>query len=147
VVPFNSVILSFIPTSLIGLFFSIWAPNLLKVARYSTAVSLPGCDANCTAFALPGGLEMTRRVNHSLNHTALEDDIFGGVEAIQITNAPGYLIRFESHSGVNSFDVSNDCSIYGKHMNESIQLCIRSDNSSLIVGKIEIFWVSTGYLA
>lgn len=118
-----------------GVFVTTYAPNLLRETKFSLPTSLPGCDVNCTAFALPGGLETVRRVNHSLNHTIFEDYLFDDVETILVTNAPGYLLRYESLGADFFFDVNEDCSIYGAHMNESIQMCVRSANSSLIVGE------------
>jgi hypothetical protein len=96
---------------------------------------VPGCDAGCIAFVLPGGLDVVRKIDHVLHRSVFENSIFGDAEAIQIANVPGYVLKFDSSSGVDSFNFTTDCSTYGQHVQEGVQMCIRPANSSLLVGK------------
>ena len=116
------------------IYFVSWTSSLLGDPKYAVAVSDSTCGGNCTSYFLPSGIETARRVSGYLNQTLLEGGLFQGGDAIKISNAPG-LLDFMALGSTFSFDLENECHVYGTQMNDSLQLCIRQVDSSIAVGK------------
>jgi hypothetical protein len=133
-VPLDETLLALVPASYIGVFFVSWIPTLLDVPKYAVSMPIDGCGENCTSVFLPGGIETARKLAPYLNMTLLEGGAFRGSDTIQIHNAPGILLRFDTLPPSFDFDRENECHLYGQHLNDTLQVCIRTVNGSLAVG-------------
>ncbi|KAK4041495.1 hypothetical protein C8A01DRAFT_14761 [Parachaetomium inaequale] len=133
-VPLDEALLALVPASYIGVFFVSWIPTLLDVPKYAVSMPTAGCGDNCTSVFLPGGIETTRKLAPYLNMTLLEGGAFRDSETIQIHNAPGILLRFDALPPSFDFDRALECHLYGQHLNDTLQVCIRPVNGSLAVG-------------
>ncbi|KAH6855437.1 hypothetical protein B0I37DRAFT_442283 [Chaetomium sp. MPI-CAGE-AT-0009] len=133
-VPVDETLLALVPASYIGVFFVSWIPTLLDVPKYAVSMPMDGCGENCTSVFLPGGIETARKQAPYLNLTLLEGGAFRGSDTIQIYNAPGILLRFDALPPTFDFDRAEECHMYGQHINDTLQICIRTVNHSLAVG-------------
>lgn len=127
-------VLDYIPTSVMCIYYLAWVPSILGVSKYVTGISPSNCTADCTAVFLPGGLELARVFGSDLNMTLLEMDIFGDAAAVMLNNATGIGLEFSSPSDTFEFDMQNDCQLYALR-NDSVQICITTEDSSIIVGE------------
>ena len=127
-------VLDYIPTSVMCIYYLAWVPSILGVSKYVTGISPSNCTGNCTAFFLPGGLELARVFGPDLNATLLEGEIFGDADAVLLNNATGIGLEFSSPSYSFEFDMQNDCQLYALR-NDSVQICITTEDSSLVVGE------------
>jgi hypothetical protein len=127
-------VLDYIPTSVMCIYYLAWVPSILGVSKYVTGISPSNCTGNCTAVFLPGGIELARVLGPDLNATILEGDIFGDADAVMLNNATGIVLEFSSPSDSFEFDMQNDCQLYALR-NDSVQICITTEDSSLIVGE------------
>jgi hypothetical protein len=127
-------VLEYIPTSVMCIYYLAWVPSISGVSKYVTGISPSNCTVNCTSLFLPGGLELAREFGQNLNATLLQGGIFGNADAVLLNNASGIGLEFSSPYDGFKFDIDNDCQLYGSR-NDSVQICITTDNSSLIVGE------------
>lgn len=127
-------VLEYIPTSVMCIYYLAWIPSILGVSKYVTGISPINCTANCTSVFLPGGLELARVFGSDLNETLFEGEIFGDADAVLLNNALGIGLEFSSPYDGFKFDIENDCQSYGTR-NDSVQICITTNDSSLIVGE------------
>jgi len=134
-VPLDESLLAFIPASYVGIFFMSWIPTLLDVPKYAVSMPIDGCEENCTSAFLPGSIETTRKIAPYLNQTLMEGGFFRNSDTIQIHNAPGVLLRYDTLPSSFDFDRTRECQLYGQHLNDTLQMCIREVNGSLAVGK------------
>jgi hypothetical protein len=134
-VPLDEALLALVPPSYIGVFFVSWIPTLLDVPKYAVAVPMAGCGTNCTSVFVPGGIETARKLGPYLNQTLLHGGAFRDSETIQIHNAPGILLRYDALPPSFDFDRAQECHLYGQHLNDTLQVCIRPVNGSLAVGE------------
>jgi hypothetical protein len=132
--PLDQSVLDVVPTATMARYFISWTPTFLDVGKFAATFSAPDCAKNCTAWFLPGGVEMVRRVGPTLNVTLLADGLFNNVDSIQVRDVPGLLLRFADPEPIFEFDISQDCTIYGKRLDDPVQLCIKQMNESLVVG-------------
>lgn len=119
------------------MYYLAWIPSLLGVSKYVTGISVGNCTANCTSVFLPGGLELARVLGPDLNATLLEGGIFDHADAVLVNNAPGIGLHFSSPIDGFTFDLKNDCQLYGTH-NDAAQICITLEDSSLVVGEYTV---------
>ncbi|KAK4247639.1 hypothetical protein C7999DRAFT_14351 [Corynascus novoguineensis] len=133
-VPLDESLLAFIPASYVGIFFMSWIPTLLDVPKYAVSMPIDGCEDNCTSAFLPGSIETTRKIAPYLNQTLMEGGFFRNSDTIQIHNAPGVLLRYDTLPSSFDFDRTRECQLYGQHLNDTLQICIREVNGSLAVG-------------
>ncbi|KAL2269322.1 hypothetical protein VTJ83DRAFT_1506 [Remersonia thermophila] len=132
--PMNEGLLSLLPASYVAVFYAAWIPTLLDVPKYAVPFPIPGCEGSCTSSFLPGGIETARKIAPYLNMTLLRGGTFRDAETIQIRNAPGILLRFDTPGADFDFDRDKDCHTYGKHLNDTLQVCIRPVDDSLAFG-------------
>ena len=95
---------------------------------------IANCGENCTSTFLPGGIETARKLGPFLNQTLLEGGLFSDSETIQIHNAPGLLLRFDTLPLTFDFDRRRECHTFGESLNDTLQVCIKTVNESLAVG-------------
>lgn len=127
-------VLEYIPTSVMCIYYLAWIPSILGVSKYVTGISVEDCTANCTSVFLPGGLELARVLGPDLNATLLEGGIFDQTDAVLLNNAPGIGLQFSSPIEGFTFNLTNDCQLYGIR-NDAVQICITPKDSSLVVGE------------
>lgn len=133
--PMDETLLRLIPASYVGMFFASWIPTLLDIPKFATPMPIAGCEENCTSAFLPGGIETARKIAPFLNMTLMEGGIFRDAETIQIQNAPGILLRFDDLPLDFDFDRKTECHTYGQHLNDTLQVCIRSMDGRLAFGE------------
>lgn len=123
-----------VPTSVLCIYFTQWAYNILGASKYVTGISSPTCNGNdCTAVFLPGGVETARLQTGNLNLTLLNGTVVQDFSSILINHAPGYQLEFFPVPSGYSFPPS-DCALYGQERDDSLQLCVSSQNSTILAG-------------
>ena len=127
-------VLEYIPTAVMCIYYSAWISSVLGVSKYVTGISVGDCTANCTSVFLPGGLELARVLGTDLNATLLEGGIFNHTDAVLLNNAPGMSLHFSSPIDGFTFNLENDCQLYGTR-GDAIQICITPGDSPLVVGE------------
>lgn len=136
-IPPDVSVLDNIPASYMAGFFDTWAQQLMNYPRYSTAWSMEGCEGNCSAIFLPGGMEIARKVVPLMNSTILQGGTFNDVDSISIMRAPGLAARFDPLPADFRFDIEKECAVYltPAGMSDGLQMCIRQVGDSLAAGK------------
>lgn len=127
-------VIEYILTSEMCIYYLAWIPSILGVSKYVTGISPTNCTANCTSVFLPGGLELARVFGQDLNTTLFQGAIVGNGDAVLLNNASGIGLEFSPPYNGFEFDIENDCQLYGSR-NDSVQICITTNDSSLIVGQ------------
>jgi len=123
-----------VPTSVLCIYFSQWAYGILGASKYVTGISSPTCNGNdCTAVFLPGGIETTRLQTGNLNLTLLKGTMVEDFSSILINHAPGYQLEFSSIPSGFSFAPS-DCALYGEQRGDGLQICVSSENATILAG-------------
>ncbi|KAG7103368.1 hypothetical protein HYQ45_017525 [Verticillium longisporum] len=135
-IPPDVSVLDNIPASYMAGFFDTWAQQLMNYPRYSTAWSMEGCEGNCSAIFLPGGMEIARKVVPLMNSTILQGGTFNDVDSISIMRAPGLAARFDPLPDDFRFDIEKECAVYltPAGMSDGLQMCIRQVGDSLAAG-------------
>ncbi|KAG7107153.1 hypothetical protein HYQ44_013719 [Verticillium longisporum] len=135
-IPPDVSVLDNIPASYMAGFFDTWAQQLMNYPRYSTAWSMEGCEGNCSAIFLPGGMEIARKVVPLMNSTILQGGTFNDVDSISIMRAPGLAARFDPLPADFRFDIEKECAVYltPAGMSDGLQMCIRQVGDSLAAG-------------
>jgi hypothetical protein len=136
-VPIDLRTLITIPASDLSMYFAIWTASLLSNTRYAVDTPFDGCDENCRSLILPGGIEIARQFNTSLNYTIFDDGLLNNSTTIRIENAPGLILKFETLEDdflFNPDSVSGDCVFSGEMINDTLQFCVKQVNDSLAVG-------------
>lgn len=136
-VPIDLRTLITIPASDLSMYFAIWTASLLSNTRYAVDISFDACDKDCRSLILPGGIEIARQYNTSLNYTIFDDGLLNDSTTIRIENAPGLILTFEPlESGFffNPDSTSGDCIFSGESINDTLQFCVKQMNHSLAVG-------------
>lgn len=120
------------------MYFVQWAYTILGTSKFVTGISSTTCNSeDCTAVFLPGGIETVRLQTTNLNVTLLNGTTLGGTSTILISDAPGYQLEFFPIDPNYLFDPHN-CTIYGEGREDGIQLCMASDNYTILAGSIEV---------
>ncbi|KAK0730930.1 hypothetical protein B0H67DRAFT_563305 [Lasiosphaeris hirsuta] len=133
-VPIDIRLLSNIRTTDLWVYFQSFTSILLAHPRYSVPFPLQQCDGNCTAFLMPGGLEMLRQVSPHLNLTAFHGGIFDNVEVIRVEDSRGITLVYERMDPKFEFDWSRECIYPGEQLKDGVQLCLKQDGKSVIAG-------------
>jgi hypothetical protein len=136
--PLNLTILSLIPQSDIGVYFSSWSNGILESSKFVTRGSPIACSGdNCTSIFLPGGIEIARLRYGNPNSTLLNTPGFplAAGTAILVDDAPGYQMDFYSPDPDFSFNNKTDCALYGQSRRQGMYLCVGSMDTALVVGK------------
>lgn len=132
--PTNASVVPFIATSVQCIYFAQWAYGLLANSQFVTGIEPVSCTgSDCTAIFLPGGLGTVRLQTSNLNVTFLNGTNLPDSSAVIINNAPGYQVEFFPIDPSYLFD-PHDCSIYGEEREDGFQVCVASENSSLLAG-------------
>jgi hypothetical protein len=76
---------------------------------------------------MPGGVESVVFREQNLNHSESSD-------VIVVNNAPGFQLDFSPVAENFTFDFDNDCAVFGEGTGAGIQICLWSDNSTLMAG-------------
>jgi hypothetical protein len=142
--PFNSSIVGLVAESVIDVYFATWYDNILGLSTIVT--SLP-CQRdsvlNCTSVFLPGGVDVARIRQKTLNETLLEGGSLRNVPLIVIENAPGYELDFFPIGDNSLFNTSSDCMLYGQGNQQGVFLCVRAVNASNTTIEAGIEYYST----
>lgn len=136
-VPIDLRTLITIPASDLSMYFAIWTASLLSNTRYAVDIPFDACSETCRSLILPGGIEMARQYNSSLNYTIFDGGLLNDTETVRIENAPGMILTFEALGSdflFNPDSISGDCVFGGEMINTTIQLCIKQVEHSLAVG-------------
>lgn len=136
--PLNIEILTYIPTSSLGVYFTSWSTGILESSRFVTRSTPIACSGeNCTSVYLPGGIEDARMRNYgNLNSTLLNSpDLFPvkANPAILVNGAPGYQMDFYSVDSNFTFNTS-ECGLYGQNRGQGIYLCVGSNKDAYVIG-------------
>lgn len=119
------------------MYFAIWTASLLSNTRYAVDIPFDACGENCRSLILPGGIEIARQFNSSLNYTIFDNGLLDNAETVRIENAPGLILTFEalrSDFVFNPANISGDCVFGGQMINNTLQFCVKQVNHSLAVG-------------
>ncbi|KAM7203006.1 hypothetical protein V8F20_004253 [Naviculisporaceae sp. PSN 640] len=133
-------LLRFINSSDLAMYENMWAPSLLGVSLFVKDFSVPDCPSEtCRSVFLPGGLTNARLIGPQLNLTLYSVDNFKNSEVITIYNARGFVVKFETPSPTSDsdslvFDLAEDCVYGGQGIDNGVQLCVKQDGESIIVG-------------
>lgn len=136
-VPIDLRTLITIPASDLSMYFAIWTASLLSNTRYAVDIPFEACGDNCRSLILPGGIEMARQFNSSLNYTIFDDGLLNNSSTIRIENAPGLILTFEPLEDdflFNPDTSSGNCVFSGEMINDTLQFCVKQANQSLAVG-------------
>ncbi|KAL2272190.1 hypothetical protein FJTKL_07434 [Diaporthe vaccinii] len=136
-VPIDLRTLITIPASDLSMYFAIWTASLLSNTRYAVDIPFDACGENCRSLILPGGIEMARQFNSSLNYTIFDNGLLDNAETVRIENAPGLILTFEALRSdflFNPDSISGDCVFGGQMINNTLQFCVKQANQSLAVG-------------
>jgi hypothetical protein len=109
-------------------------PVLLGVTKFGIPKRHPLCGKDCNAVFLPGGVESARMVGPRLNSSLLEGGGILKAEAIRIRDANGFHLTYHRLGSNFTFDMDNDCRVYGQQYDDAIQICVRDVNQSIAVG-------------
>ncbi|KAK4211362.1 hypothetical protein QBC37DRAFT_427149 [Rhypophila decipiens] len=134
--PPDVFLLSFINASDLSMYENAWAPSLLDVSLFATDFSLPDCPSEtCRSVFLPGGVTNARLVRPHLNLTLYSVDNFRNSDVITIYNARGFVVKFETPAPDSLvFDRADDCVYGGQEIDNGVQICVKQDKESIIVG-------------
>lgn len=137
-VPIDIRLLSNVRTADLWVYFQAFTSILLNHPRYSVPFSVSSCQQPaCRSFFLPGGLEMARQYDRSLNLTLFNGGIFNSTDAIRIAASRGLALSFEHLDTGYTFDWSSEC-VWPSLQSEKpdlVQLCVhQSSPSSVIAG-------------
>lgn len=119
------------------MYFAIWTTSLLSNTRYAVGTSFDACDQNCRSLILPGGIEIARQFNASLNYTIFDGGLLDDATTVRIKNVPGMILTFETLRSdflFNPDNISDDCVFGGEMINDTLQFCVKQINYSLAVG-------------
>lgn len=136
-VPIDLRTLITIPASDLSMYFAIWTASLLSNTRYAVDIPFDACQDNCRSLILPGGIEIARQFNSSLNYTIFDDGLLNNSSTIRIENAPGLILTFDTLQDdflFNPDTSSGDCVFAGESINDTLQFCVKQINHSLAVG-------------
>lgn len=136
-VPIDLRTLISIQASDLSMYFAIWTASLLSNTRYAVDIPFDACGENCRSLILPGGIEMARQFNSSLNYTIFSGGLLHDAETVRIENAPGLILTFDTLRSdflFNPDKVPGDCVFGGEMINNTLQLCIKQMDHSLAVG-------------
>lgn len=136
-VPIDLRTLITIPASDLSMYFAIWTASLLSNTRYAVDIPFDACGENCRSLILPGGIEMARQFNSSLNYTIFDSGLLNNSETVRIENAPGLILTFEALRSdflFNPDSISGDCVFGGQMINNTLQFCVKQAHHSLAVG-------------
>lgn len=129
----NALLLGLVPASIMCIYFSTWSYGILAVSKFVTGILLETCKADYLSVFLPGGLEVVRLYTGNLNSTLLNGTALDNSLTILINDALGFQLDFFSIHFNYSFDLDN-CDIYGQERGQGLQLCITSNNFTLLAG-------------
>ena len=134
--PMNPVVLNYIPTSTMAVYFLTWTPNLLGIPQFIwTLPPTDQCTNDCVTYIQPGGVEIARLWGENLNQTLLETGHFELADAIQIYNAPAIVTEFEEPPNDLIFE-TDECEIFTPLSNDAIKICIKpAEFETVVIGK------------
>lgn len=119
------------------MYFAIWTASLLSNTRYAVDIPFDPCGDDCRSLILPGGIEIARQFNSSLNYTIFDNGLLDDAETVRIENAPGLILTFDALRSDFLFSpdsLSGDCVFGGQMINNTLQFCVKQVNHSLAVG-------------
>ena len=134
-IPLDIRVMQFVSQADMAMFFELWSSNLLSNSRYALEFPLPGCDGDCRSIIMPGGLEAPRQVKQALNDTLLSGGIFDKSETLRISNATGFILKFDKPDADLTFDLVEDSIYGGAQENNGLQICIKQHGQSIDVGR------------
>jgi hypothetical protein len=129
-------VLTHLPIAAGCVYFSTYANAILGASNFVTGIDPVSCSgSNCTAVFLPGGIQLTRRLD-VLNGTSLNLNatVLDGAPAVLINDAPGYQVEFFPIEADFSFQPSTDCATFGETRGQGLRLCVASNNSTIVAG-------------
>ena len=133
--PLNVTFGELIPTSVLSIYYIQWVYVILGVSKYVVGVLPSTCNAygsDCTAVFLPRGIENARLQTGNLNTTLLNGTTFQEESTILINNAPGYQLEF--FPLYHYVFQASECILYGQEQNDGLQICVSSQNSTIVAG-------------
>src|SRR6266480_1036097 len=132
----DPIVLEYIPTSVLAIYYTAWISSLLGVSQYVVGLPSPAnCTGdNCATFFLPGGLEIARKFGSDMNSTLLQGGLFDNAQAVLLNNAPGTGITFWTPKSFR-FDLDNDCKIYGPILGDAIKFCLARGEVNVTMGE------------
>lgn len=136
-VPIDLRTLITIQASDLSMYFAIWTASLLSNTRYAVDIPFDACGENCRSLILPGGIEIVRQFNSSLNYTIFDGGLLDDAKTVRIENAPGMILTFEALGSdflFNPENTSGDCIFGGEMINNTLQFCVKQAHHSLAVG-------------
>ena len=136
--PPDVYLLNFINASDLAMYEVTWSSSILGVSQFARDFPLPDCDSPaCRAVFLPGGVSNVRQVEHILNKTLYSVDTFHNYDTVTIYNASGMVVKYEVPTGDSlAFNLAEDCVYAGQAIDNGVQLCVKQDGESIIVGKL-----------
>jgi hypothetical protein len=126
-----------IQVAVVNVYFMSFTYGFLSDPRFATGVSPVSCSgSNCTSFFLPGGLDLVRLTgpHGGPNSTLFDHDQFDDSTAILTHNAPGYQLEFSPIEGGSPFNVTTDCTAYGKSTGNGLFMCLTSNGTRIYAG-------------
>ncbi|KAK3367777.1 hypothetical protein B0H63DRAFT_529483 [Podospora didyma] len=127
-----------IPAADIAMFFLTWSASLLTNSRFAIDFPMDGCDSAsgaCRSVMLPGSLGLARQVKPLLNTSVYFGDVFAKVDTIRIESAPGMIVKYEVPDfDLLDFNITTDCVYAGAEVNNGLQVCVKQDGPSMLVG-------------
>ncbi|OIW32040.1 hypothetical protein CONLIGDRAFT_678472 [Coniochaeta ligniaria NRRL 30616] len=133
-IPLDVGVMRVVSQADICMFFELWSSNLLSNSRYALEFPFAGCDGDCRSFIMPGGLEAPRQVKQFLNETLLSGGTFDNSETLRISNATGFILKFEKPDANLTFDLVQDCVYGGAQENNGLQICMKQYGQSIDFG-------------
>lgn len=137
--PLNVAAFELLPPATLCLQFGQRSYTLLQQPHLVNVITSPTCDAtnSCTAYFLPGGLDQAWLRNRTVDRTLLSGSFSGeNTSYIRVADAPGYQLEFSSLSNY-SFDISKDCTIYGKERGDGAIMCIAMYDGFIVSGSCD----------
>ncbi|KAH6692741.1 hypothetical protein F5X68DRAFT_250986, partial [Plectosphaerella plurivora] len=135
-IPPDISIIKQIPASYMAGYHDTWAQGLQNYPRYTFPWQVDGCDDNCTAFFLPGGMEIARKIGKTMDagQTLLHGGLFNNVESVSIERAPGLAAEFKMLGDDFLFKLS-ECTTYvsPREVSDGVQFCLRQVGESVAV--------------
>lgn len=135
--PPDAGLLKFINASDLAMYEVTWSASFLGVSQYARDFPMPNCDpSTCRSVFLPGGLPNARLVGHALNMSLYSFDTFSNYDTITIYNASGMVAMYEVPASDSlAFNLAEDCVYAGQAIDNGVQLCVKQDGESILVGK------------
>ncbi|KAK0610637.1 hypothetical protein B0T17DRAFT_621102 [Bombardia bombarda] len=119
----------------LSMFFETWGSNMLSTSKYAQDLPMNDCTDNCRSVMLPGGLGIARQAKQALNETVFTGNTFDSFQTIRIDKAVGFVIKYEvTDSSSLQFDLDKECVYAGAQISNGLQVCIKQDGMSMIVG-------------